>query len=89
MAGKYKVTAKIIQQKGVCNANHKVGDRFELGDTTPLGLCAHLYVAIFPFVMGFQYGASFPWDKAFHKTTLSCPDPDNPLIIELTREEIQ
>ena len=89
MPGKYRVIGKIIKQEGVCSANHKVGDLFELGDKTPSGFCAHAYVAIFPFVMGFQYGSSFPWDREFHKTTLACPDPDNPVVIELTREIIK
>lgn len=87
MAEKYKVKAKIIKQEGVCNAGHEVGDIFELDDKTPSGFCAHAYMAIFPFVMGFQYGASFPWDKEFHRTTLACPDPDNPVVIELIREK--
>jgi uncharacterized repeat protein (TIGR04076 family) len=89
MPAKYKVTAKIIKQQGICNAKHKVGDTFEMGDKTPPGFCAHAYMAIFPFVMGFQYGASFPWDEEFYRTTLACPDPINPVEIELTREKIE
>lgn len=81
----YKVTATIIKQEGHCDACHKVGDSFVIGDKTPNGLCAHAYQAIFPFAMGYRYDANYRWDENPHKTTLACPDPDNPVVFELTR----
>lgn len=81
----FKVIATIVSQQGYCAAGHQVGDRFEIGDLTPCGFCAHAYQAIFPFAMGMQYGACYPWDQEPDHTTLACPDPDNPVHIELRR----
>jgi uncharacterized repeat protein (TIGR04076 family) len=83
----YKVTARVIKQEGYCDACHKVGDEFIIGDKTPDGLCAHAYQAIFPFAMGYRYGAHYRWDADDSKTTLACPDHDNQVIFELTRVE--
>lgn len=81
----YEVKATVISQEGHCDASHKVGDSFIIGDTTPCGLCAHAYQAIFPFAMGYRYDAKYRWDENPFSTTLCCPDPDNPVIFRLTR----
>lgn len=81
----YKVTAKVIKQEGHCDACHKVGDTFIIGDKTPDAMCAHAYQAIFPFAMGYRYDASYRWDTNPNITTLACPDPDNPVVFEISR----
>ncbi len=32
-----KIIARVISQKGTCEAGHKVGDEFVIGQTTPAG----------------------------------------------------
>ena len=81
----YKVKAKVISQKGHCEAGHKVGDEFIVGDTTPAGICTWAFYTLFPFVSALQSGGSFPWEKANDTTTVACPDPTNPVVFELRR----
>ena len=82
-----KIIARVISQKGTCEAGHKVGDEFEIGQTTPRGLCSWAFVALFPFAEPLQFGSSFPWEKDPDKARVACPDPDNPVVFELRREE--
>jgi uncharacterized repeat protein (TIGR04076 family) len=81
----YQVKAKVISQKGTCSAGHKVGDEFIIGDTAPDGMCSWAFYTLFPFVSGLQSGGSFPWEKDPDKTTVACPDAENPLVFQLTR----
>ncbi len=85
MASWSKVTAKVISQKGTCEAGHKVGDEFTVGDMTPAGVCSFAYCAAFPFAVGLQSGGTFPWEKDADTAIVACPDPDNPVLIELRR----
>ena len=41
MAEKYDVVARVISQKGTCVAEHKVGDEWAIGGTTPAGTKLH------------------------------------------------
>ena len=79
------VMAKVISQKGTCEAGHSVGDEFAMGQTTPLGMCAWAFHTLFPFAEVLQFGGSFPWEKDPDKTTVACPDPANPVMFELRR----
>lgn len=80
-----EVTAEVISQKGVCAAGHKVGDRFTIGEQTPSNLCSWVFYCLFPFAQVLKFGGSFPWGKNKDKTTVACPDPDNPVVFELKR----
>jgi len=80
-----KIIAKVVSQKGTCAAEHKVGDEFTISDKTPAGLCSWAFYALFPFVAVFQFGGRFPWEKEPDKTTVICPDPENPVVFELRR----
>ena len=79
----YQVTAKVISQKGSCEAGHKVGDVFVIGQSTPGGICSWAFYTLFPFVEVLQFGGSFPWEKEPGKALVACPDPDNPVVFEL------
>jgi uncharacterized repeat protein (TIGR04076 family) len=79
------VIAKVISQKGTCEAQHKVGDEFVMGEKTPPNLCSWAFYAIFPGAQVLQFGGSFPWEKDRNKTTVACPDPTNPVVFELRR----
>lgn len=81
-----EITAKVVSQKGTCSAGHKVGDTFVIGDRTPAGMCSWAFYTLFPFAEVLQYGGAFPWEKDPDKTTVACPDPDNPVVFELRRE---
>jgi uncharacterized repeat protein (TIGR04076 family) len=79
------VIAKVISQKGTCEAQHKVGDKFVIGEQTPPHLCSWAFYSLFPFAQVLQFGGSFPWEKDRNRTTVACPDPTNPVVFELRR----
>ena len=79
------VIAKVISQKGTCVAQHKVGDKFVIGEQTPPNLCSWAFYSLFPFAQVLQFGGSFPWEQDRNKTTVACPDPTNPVVFELRR----
>jgi uncharacterized repeat protein (TIGR04076 family) len=80
------VIAKVISQKGTCEAQHKVGDEFVIGEKTPPNLCSWAFHCLFPFAEVLQFGGTFPWETAEDgTTTVACPDPENPVVFELRR----
>ena len=85
MAQSYKVSIKVVSQKGSCEAGHKVGDQWIVGDKTPEGLCAFAFNALMPAITPLMYGAAYPWEKDPDKTTVACPDGQNPVLFELRR----
>jgi len=85
MADQYQVIAKVISQKGTCEAGHKVGDEFPMGHLTEKGICSAAYCAISPFAMVLTFGGDLPWEKDKDKTTVACPDAENPVVFELRR----
>jgi len=83
-----KVIAKVISQKGTCEAGHVVGDEFVMGQETPPGICSWAFCTLFPFAEVLQFGGSFPWENDPYKATIACPDPENQVIFELRREQL-
>ncbi len=79
------VMAKVISQKGTCEAGHTVGDEFIIGQKTPPGICSWAFYALFPFAEILQFGGSFHWEKDPNKAIIACPDPANPVVFELRR----
>ena len=79
------VIAKVISQKGTCEAQHKVGDEFAIRQQTPPNLCSWAFYTLFPFAQVLQFGGAFPWEQDPNKTTVACPDPANPVAFELRR----
>jgi uncharacterized repeat protein (TIGR04076 family) len=82
-----KIIAKVISQEGTCDAGHKVGDEFVMGQTTPPGMCSWAFYTLFPFAETLEFGGSFPWESGPAKARVACPDPDNPVVFELRRVE--
>ena len=80
-----KMIARVISQKGTCEAGHKVNDEFVIGQQTPPNLCSWAFHSLFPFAEVLQFGGSFPWEQDIDKTTVACPDPENPVVFELRR----
>jgi uncharacterized repeat protein (TIGR04076 family) len=85
MSDWYQITAKVINQKGHCEAGHKVGDEYLIGNHTPAGMCVWAFYTLFPFVSALQAGGAFPWEKDKDVTTVVCPDGGNPVTFELKR----
>ena len=85
MAGSYKVSVEVISQQGSCEAGHKVGDRWVIGEKTPEGLCIFAFSSLLPFITPLMFGGSFPWEKDPDMTTVACPDGQNPVVFELRR----
>jgi len=85
----FYIKAKVISQKGVCAAGHKVGDEFIIGQNTESGLCSWSFFTLFPFAQVLQFGGSFPWEQDANKTTVACPDAENPVVFELRCEPLQ
>lgn len=77
------IVAEVISQKGTCEAGHKVGDKFIIGQTTPPSLCSWAFYTLFPFAEVLEFGGSFPWEKCKNEATLACPDPENPVVFKL------
>ena len=82
------VVAKVISQRGTCEAGHRVGDEFVIGQKAPLGICSWAFYTLFPFAEVLQFGGSFPWEKDPNRATIACPDPENPVLFELRREPL-
>ena len=82
-----QIKARVISQKGTCSGGHKTGDEYIIDEITPSGICAWAYYTIFPAAQVLKFGGSFPWEKDPDKTTVACPDPDNPVIFELVRSK--
>ncbi len=85
MAQWSEVTARVISQKGTCEAGHRVGDEFAVGEFTPASVCSFAYCACFPFALALQSGGTLPWEKDPDRAIVACPDADNPVVFELTR----
>jgi uncharacterized repeat protein (TIGR04076 family) len=80
-----EIVARVISQKGTCEAGHKLGDEFTIGQKTPPGICSWAYYTLFPFAEVLEFGGVFPWEPDLNKATVACPDPTNPVIFELRK----
>jgi uncharacterized repeat protein (TIGR04076 family) len=80
-----EIIAEVISQKGKCEAGHKVGDKFVIGQQTPANLCSWAFYTLFPFAEVLQFNGVFPWEKDKNTATVACPDPENPVVFRLKR----
>jgi uncharacterized repeat protein (TIGR04076 family) len=92
MANPEKVILKVVSVKGTCAAGHHVGQEFDLSKDFLLGLsgnpqaiCPSAFHAIFPAWRVLRHGGEFPWENDRDTTTIACPDPFNPVVMELRR----
>jgi len=79
-----QVVAKVISQKGRCDAGHKVGDEWVLTNKTPEGICMGAYHAMYSNAFMLLVGAAMPFGDP-DVATVACPDAANPLVFELRR----
>ncbi len=86
MAERYKVKVKVLSQKGNCAAGHKEGDEFIIDRHTPAGFCIFAYSAIDPEIRTLMFGGKYPWAKEDPDVYIGCcPDPVNPVVLEVRR----
>ncbi len=85
MAEEFEIIARVVSQKGTCQAGHKVGDEFFIGEKASNGMCSWAFHTLFPFSSVLQFGGSFPWETDPDKATVPCPDAENPVVFELRR----
>ena len=86
MAERYKVSIRVVSQKGTCSLEHKVGDQWIIDRKTPEGVCLGAFDALFPYLEVLKYGGAFPWEEIDRDgTKAACPDADNPVVFELRR----
>ncbi|MBM4278408.1 MAG: TIGR04076 family protein [Deltaproteobacteria bacterium] len=92
MANPEKVILKIISVKGSCAAGHQADQEFDLSKDFVLGvsgdpraICPSAFNAVFPSWRVLRHGGEFPWEEDRDKTTIACPDPINPVVMELRR----
>jgi len=85
MAEHYKVSIKVVSQKGTCALGHKVGDQWIVDWKTPEGICLSAFNSLFPSLAALMYGGAFPWESDPDVARAACPDADNPVVFELRR----
>ena len=85
MSQSYKVSIRVVSQKGTCALEHKVGDHWIVDKKTPEGICLSAFDTLFPSLRVLMFGGSFPWESDPDVTTVACPDAANPVVFELRR----
>lgn len=92
MANPEKVILKILSVKGTCAAGHREGQEFDLSQDFIVGrsagphtLCPSAFYAVFPSWRVLRHGGEFPWEEDKEQTRIACPDPFNPVVMELRR----
>ncbi len=81
----YEIKATVVEQKGTCVAGHKVGDEIDLNDIHAPKICRPLLNALEAQAMVLKYGGDMPWLKDKDTARVACPDPENPVIVEIKR----
>ncbi len=87
-----KIILKIVSVKGTCAANHREGQEFDISGSFTVGfsedgtaLCPSAFYAAFPNYRTLRFGGELPWEEDKDKAHVACPDPFNPLIMEIKR----
>ncbi|MFW9990491.1 MAG: TIGR04076 family protein [Candidatus Odinarchaeota archaeon] len=84
----YKVSIEIVNilESGKCPSGHKVGETFQMPEDRGK-ICSAAFHAIYPYLTGLQFGASFPWEEDPDNITICCPDYKNPVVFKITRQK--
>ena len=80
----FKVRAEVVKLRRHCPLGHKVGDAWEIGETTPQGLCIYAFLAFAPAWSALRTGGSYSWEEDPDVAHFSCPD-DGEVVFELRR----
>ena len=82
---RYIVTIRLVGNRNPCHIGHKIGDEWVFDYRTPEGMCSLAFNAMYPVLMGFRYGATFPWQDEPDVVTMACPDAGVNNVFELRR----
>ena len=85
MAERYKVSIRVVSQKGTCANEHKVGDLWVVDGKTPEGICLSAFNTLLPGLRVLTFGGAFPWEDDPDVARVACPDAENPVVYELRR----
>ena len=88
MAEEYKypkLTLRITSQKGHCAMGHQVGQEYDVSGTTPAGVCPCAFTSAYPSIFALMVGGSMPWEQDKDVAHAACPDPQNPVEMEIRR----
>jgi uncharacterized repeat protein (TIGR04076 family) len=87
-----KVIMRILSVRGNCESRHVPGQEFDLTKDVSIGtagnpgtICPALYYAVYPNLRVLRFGGTLPWEKDPNVAQVACPDPANPVVIELRR----
>jgi uncharacterized repeat protein (TIGR04076 family) len=84
--GEFDILVRVISQKGICAAGHKVGDEVLFDGMSVQGrICMSALYSMLPKVFAMRYGAHFPWLEDPDVATHACPDAENPVVFEIRR----
>ncbi len=92
---KYRLTGKIIDVKGKCEAGHEVGEEINLTiysekrTVKGVKLCPYFMASIFPFLCVMQFGGQFPWEKDPNSCEFVCLDFVNQVKIRIERTPVE
>ena len=56
-----------------------------MSTVTPAGMCGAAYHAAHPIITNLQFGGHIPWEDDTNMARIACPDPDNPVVMEIRR----
>ena len=80
----FKVRAEVVKLRRHCPLGHKVGDAWEIGETTPEGLCIYAFLAFSPAWSALRTGGRFAWEEDPDAAQFACPDKGE-VVFELRR----
>ncbi|MHA2296884.1 MAG: TIGR04076 family protein [Candidatus Hodarchaeales archaeon] len=75
-----------ILESGECSHGHTIGENFVLPDDRGK-ICSAAFHSMYPYIVGIQYGANFPWEEDPDSITICCPDYKNPVVFKITRKK--
>lgn len=89
----YKLTGKIVDIKGKCEASHEVGEEIDLtiygkeGIAKSIKLCPYFMYSLFPYLCVMQFGGQFPqdWEKDLNVFVAERPDFETGVKIRVER----
>jgi len=87
----YDLEITLMKGEGACAAKHEIGEKWIWsGDGEQLdlgkGMCVHALASMLPKLVAMRYGASLPWLKSDHDTSMHlCPDVGNPHVFQIHR----
>jgi len=76
------VIIKVASVKGRCDYGHKKNQEFK---HPFLGLCPYALHTLWPYITTKRFNGKIPWEKN-NKLRISCPNPDDLVVFELTEK---